>query len=235
MKAKPEAVDDLRSLRDALDAPARAKVEVAARERDAEQRQRQDGLLAYARRIAKDLEPAVAAKAAWDATPVDVAALRKTFGELVPVWRASDAVNSGSRPIEDAVGVAGEVARLVTELERPALLPPARLAAILPALEHAAGTAEGFLPIYAAWIRVREDGLAELEMVQKLYYALRRRWKPTEAERALLARQQEHLAAAAAAMPPIPPPRPRKGISGADFDATATTTSAPHRLLENDL
>ena len=122
---------------------------------------------------------------------------------------------------------------MTTKTKEPAVVDDLRT--LRAALERAAGTAEGFVPIYAAWIRVREDGLAELEMVQKLYYALRRRWKPTDAERALLAQQQQRLAAAAAAMPPVPPRAPRRGIPGADFHAVAPRTSAPDRLLENEL
>jgi hypothetical protein len=226
-------VDDLRSLRDALDAPARARVEAEARAHEAEQRTRQDGLLAYARRIVKDLETAVAASAAWVAAPVDVTALRKTFGELVPVWRASDAVNTGSAPIADAARQSGEVARLVKELERPTLLSAGRLEAVLKALDSAASHAEGFPAVYAAWIRARQDGVALLPAIRGLLDALERRWTPSAEENALLARHQQHLAAAAAAMPPIAPPPPRRGIPGADFDAAAPRMSLPHRLLEN--
>jgi hypothetical protein len=124
----------------------------------------------------------------------------------------------------------------VKELERPTLLPAARLAAILTALDDAAGHAEGFIGIYTNWIAVRQNAVAQLPPVLKLHYALRRRWQPTEAELALLARQQEHLAdaAAAEARRPYAPPAPRR-VPGADFDAVAPRTSAPHRLLENEL
>jgi hypothetical protein len=232
-KAQPAVVDDLRTLRDALDAPARAKAEAEAREREAEQRAYQDGLLNYARRIVTDLEPAVAAWAAWAAAPVDMQALRQTFGELVPVWRASDNVNTGSAPIADAARVAGEAAKLVTELARPGLLPPARLAAILTALERAAGHAEGFPAIYGAWTRVRQDGVALLPAIRTLLDTLERRWTPTAAELALLREQQQRLADAAKAMPPIPPTAPRRAIPGADFDATAPAVSRRGPLLEN--
>jgi hypothetical protein len=232
-KAQPAVVDDLRTLRDALDAPARAKAEAEAREREAEQRAYQDGLLNYARRIVTDLEPAVAAWAAWAAAPVDMQALRQTFGELVPVWRASDNVNTGSAPIADAARVAGEAAKLVTELARPGLLPPARLAAILTALERAAGSAEGFLAVYAGWVRVRRDSVALLPAIRTLLDTLERRWATSEEENALLARQQQRLAAAAKAMPPIPPAAPRRGIPGADFDAAQPTTSRRPPLIEN--
>jgi hypothetical protein len=219
MKTKPDAVvvDDLRSLRAALDAPARERAAAEAREREAEQRTRQDGALPYARRIGVKLETAVAASTAWAAAPVDMLALRKTFGELVPVWQASDAVNS-----------------LVTELARPTLLPPARLTAILTALDRAAGHAEGFPAIYAAWVRARQDGLALLPAIRDLLNALERRWTTSAEENALLARHQQHLAAAAAAMPPIVPPAPRRGISGARLDEPSAVQLAPRRpLLEN--
>jgi hypothetical protein len=233
-KTKPEPVgDDLRSLRDALDAPQRERDAEAKRQQEAEQRVRQDGLLVYARRIVTDLEPAVAATAAWAAAPVDMTALRATFGELVPVWRASDSVNSGSRPIADAARMAGEAARLVTELARPGLLPASRLAAILTALERAAGYAEGFPAVYGGWVRVRQDGVALLPAIRTLLAALERRWATSEEENALLARQQQRLAAAAKAMPPIPPAAPRRGIPGADFDAAQPTTSRRPPLIEN--
>jgi hypothetical protein len=232
-KTEPAVADDLRTLRAALDEPARVKKEAEEREREAEQRARQDGLLAYARRIVTDLEPAVAATAAWEAAPVDMTALRATFGEGVPVWRASDTVNSGSAPIATAARLAGEAARLVTELARPGLLPPARLAAILTALDGAAGHAEGFSAVYGGWVRVRQDAVALLPAIRTLLDALARRWTPTAEELALLAQQQQKLADAARAMPAPTPPAPRRGISGADFDAAQPTAARRAPLLEN--
>jgi hypothetical protein len=233
-KPEPVVVDDLRSLRAALDAPARERAAAEAREQEGEQRTRQDGALTYARKIAEKLETAVAASAAWDATPVDVQQLVRTFGADTPLLRAYDAVNSGSHPIADAARTAGEVAALVKELERPTLLPAGRLEAILKALEHAAGRADGFLGVYAGSIRVREDAVAQLVPVLKLHYALRRRWTPTEAERALLARWQQRLADAAAAearRPYTPPPARR--IPGANFDAVQPAPSVRRPLVGN--
>lgn len=231
---EPVVVADLRTLRDALDAPARARVEAEAREREGEQRTRQDGLLTYARKIAEKLETAVAASAAWAAAPVDMAALLRTFGELVPVWRASDAVNSGSHPIVDAARQSGEVARLVKELERPGVLPAVRLEAILRVLERAAGHAEGFPAVYAAWTRARQDGVALLPAIRDLLDALERRWTTSAEENALLARHQQRLADAAAATRPYAPPPPPRGIPGAQLDATSAAPLTTRRpLLEN--
>lgn len=229
MATKTKSEPDLRTLRDALDAPARAKADAEARAREAEQRTRQDALLAYARRIVTDLEPAAAAVAAWDAAPVNMPAFRATFGEGVPVGRAFDHVNSGSHPITDAARVAGEVDRLTTELAQPALLPAARLAAILTALDRAAGHAEGFIGVYAVWIRVREDAVALLPAIRALLDALERRWTPTATEHALLVQQQQRFAAAA--MPPTPPAAPRRGVSGARLDAPSAGQPVARRPM----
>ena len=232
-KPEPIAVN-LRTLRAQLDARAEAKKEAEAREREAEQRADQDNLLVYARGIVTALEPAVAASAAWAAAPVDMQALRQTFGERVPVWMLSDAVNTGSAPIADAARVADEAARLVAELARPGLLPASRLAAILTALERAAGHAEGFRAIYGAWTRVRQDGAALLPAIRSLLDQLEARWTPTAAELALLAREQQKLTEAAANMPRPTPPAPHRRVGGADFDAaTSTNTQSRRPLLEN--
>jgi hypothetical protein len=218
-KSEPAApVADLRTLRAAVDAPARQRAEVEAREREAEQRTRQDALLVYARQIAEALAPAVTALAAWTVTPVAWPEFLRIFGEGTAVTRLGDAVNGGSAPIADTARVAGEVAALVRELEQPPVLPAPRLAAILGALDHAAGHAEGWPSLYASWIRVREDGRVQLEAALKLTDALRRHWTPSAEERTLLAQQQERLAAASTAMPSITPKAPARAVSGAVLD-----------------
>lgn len=235
-KSEPVVVDALRSLRAALDAPARERAAAEAREREAEQRTRQAAALSYARAVRAKLETARTAATAWAAAPVDMTALRATFGESVPVWRASDLVNSGSAPIATAARIAGEVDRLMAELARQGMLPAARLDMILKALDGAAGQAESFRGVYAGWIRMREDAVALLPAIRGLVDALERRWTPTAAERALLASQQQWLADVTAAMPPIPPPAPRRGIPNATFDAeTNTSTLSQRPMLENEL
>jgi hypothetical protein len=232
-KSEPVVVDDLRALRDALDAPARAKKEAEDRAREAEERAAQDGLLTYARKIITDLAPAVAASAAWTATAVNLQDLVHTFGADTPIMRAHNHVNTGSGPVEDAARAVDAVERLVTELARPALLAPGRLQEIRTVLDQAAGRAESFDGVYAAWVKVREDAVLLCPPLLKLIYDLRRRWTPSEAERAVLARWQARLDAAAAALPRPVAPAPRRGVLGAVFDAVAPRPSARRPLVEN--
>jgi hypothetical protein len=227
----------LRSLRDALDAPAQARVEAEAREREAEQRTRQDGVLKYARRIVDDLQPAVTAWTAWTATLATVPPMggplrERRFGP--DVLQALDRGIGAGTSVEDLAGLVPAVERVAAELAGPALLPPARVDAALKQLDAWAGRAASYPGLELGWTRQRREA-EQLMAETREALAAREAWMrpPPEALAALEAHQQRLATAAGVSAARPYTPLPQRRVGGANLDAVQPPASRRAPLLEN--
>lgn len=232
---QPDAVDDLRGLRAAVDAPLRAEREAEQAHHEAVQWAQQTAVGRYGRGVLATVKIEPSPVAAWakaaPATSTPVLRGRRWGPELL---EARDRATAQSIVVPDLAALVPAATAALATLDGPDLLPPDQLTALLAKLDGWAARAQSRSGDLAGWTRTRAEA-AQLLRETAADLAAHAAWlQPSAEDLAALAAHQQTLADAAASQPPIPVPAPRRRVGGADYDAAPQTrTPARRPLLEN--
>lgn len=151
-----------------LQAPAREKAQIEQAAVEAERRLRQDGAVMLARALLKTLDPVRAALATWRARPPagGLPARMRAFGQIL--LDQIDAPIRHAGVLEALLGTERTLARLIGQLEAPALLEPAQLEATIATLHGLRGQLAGIPSGLLTHRRLCAEAVTACEGAQRL-------------------------------------------------------------------